>query len=49
MIQLDPDFAIAKYFLGYNTGACLDWTKAGELGDLDPFTSLEKNVSRAFY
>ena len=39
-IELNPDFAdayynrgIAKYDLGDKNGSCLDWSKAGELGD----------------
>jgi len=40
VIELDPDYAeaynnrgIAKYRLGDKDGSCLDWNKAGELGN----------------
>ena len=48
-IQLKPEYAdaytyrgVAKYYLKDMNGACKDWTKAGELGNSDALTNIQK-------
>jgi tetratricopeptide (TPR) repeat protein len=49
VIKLDPDNKTAymlrgysKYSLGYRDDACLDWSKAGELGDYYAYTVISE-------
>ena len=49
-IKLNPKFTDAlvlradtKYKLGNKEGACLDWSKAGELGDTEAYDMIKKN------
>ena len=49
VIQLKPDYAMAynnrgyaKNYLKDMNGACKDWTKAGELGNSDALTNIQK-------
>ncbi len=50
--MIGPNFAdayynkgIAKYKLGDKYSACLDWSKAGELGNYNAYDLIKKNCN----